>query len=104
MGLIPLLLVVSFLIFMFIHLIPGDPARLMAGKNATSIEIEAIRKEHGLDRPILEQYVVYMKGLLSGDLSRSMRSNTPVSQLIGDRFLPSLQLALLSIGWALVIG
>lgn len=104
MGLIPLLLVVSFLIFMFIHLIPGDPARLMAGKNATSIEIEAIRKEHGLDKPLLEQYVVYMKDLLSGDLGKSMRSNTPVSQLIGDRFLPSLQLALLSIGWAFVIG
>lgn len=104
LGLIPLLLVVSFLIFMFIHIIPGDPARLMAGKEATDVQIEAIQNELGLNKPIIEQYFVYMKGLFQGDLGQSMRSNTPVSKLVGERFLPSIQLALMSIGWALVFG
>lgn len=103
-GLIPLLLIVSFLIFMFIHVIPGDPARLMAGKEATDNEIEAIRHEQGLDKPLWEQYIAYMKDLFQGDMGQSMRSKTPVSKLIGERFLPSLQLSFLSIGWAFVAG
>ncbi|WP_080872721.1 ABC transporter permease [Oceanobacillus timonensis] len=104
LGLIPLLLAVSFLIFIFIHLIPGDPARLMAGKDATNAEVEALRTYLGLDKPILEQYFIYMKELFQGDLGQSLRSNAPVSQLFGERFLPSLQLSLLSIGWATLFG
>ncbi|MCT1901533.1 ABC transporter permease [Oceanobacillus sojae] len=104
LGLIPLLLAVSFLIFIFIHLIPGDPARLMAGKDATNAEVEALRTYLGLDKPILEQYFIYMKELFQGDLGQSLRSNAPVTQLFGERFLPSLQLSILSIGWAMLIG
>lgn len=104
LGLIPLLLAVSFLIFIFIHLIPGDPARLMAGKDATNADVEAVRVSLGLDKPIIEQYVVYMKDLFQGNLGYSLRSNVPVSKLFGERFLPSLQLSLLSIGWATLFG
>ncbi|HLR23437.1 MAG TPA: ABC transporter permease subunit [Pseudogracilibacillus sp.] len=104
LGLIPLLLAVSFLIFIFIHIIPGDPARLMAGKDATNAEVEALRASLGLDEPLLKQYFAFMTDLFKGDLGYSLRSNAPVTKLFGERFLPSLQLSLLSIGWASVFG
>lgn len=104
LGLIPLLLAVSFVIFIFIHLIPGDPARMMAGRDATNAEVEALRMSLGLDKPIVEQYFVYMKDLFQGNLGYSLRSNVPVTELFGDRFLPSLQLSLMSIGWATLFG
>lgn len=104
LGLIPLLLVVSFVVFMFIHLIPGDPARLLAGKEATNEEVQIVRQSLGLDKPLYEQYVVYLKDLLTGDLGYSLKSGAPVINLIGDRILPTLGLTFLSILWALVIG
>lgn len=103
-SLIPLLLVVSFVVFMFIHIIPGDPARLLAGKEATAEEVEMARVSLGLDKPLYEQYFVYLKGLLTGDLGYSIKSGAPVSKLIGDRILPTLGLTFLSIAWALIIG
>ncbi|MEI3605362.1 ABC transporter permease subunit [Pseudogracilibacillus sp. SE30717A] len=103
-SLIPLLLVVSFVVFMFIHIIPGDPARLLAGKEATVEEVEMARVSLGLDKPLYEQYFVYLKGLLTGDLGYSIKSGAPVSKLIGDRILPTLGLTFLSIAWALIIG
>ncbi|MFC4619789.1 ABC transporter permease subunit [Camelliibacillus cellulosilyticus] len=104
LGIIPLLIVVSFLIFLFIHLIPGDPARLMAGKDATNADVEALRHSMGLDKPLFIQYVEYMKNIFHGDLGVSIKSQIPVTQLISERFLPSIELALMSIGWALVVG
>ena len=61
---IPLLLAISFLIFMYIHLIPGDPARMQAGMDATAEEVALVRQQLGLDKPLLNQYIDYMKGLL----------------------------------------
>ncbi len=89
---------------MFIHIIPGDPARLLAGKEATAEEVEMARVSLGLDKPLYEQYFVYLKGLLTGDLGYSIKSGAPVSKLIGDRILPTLGLTFLSIAWALIIG
>ncbi|TCP29553.1 glutathione transport system permease protein [Scopulibacillus darangshiensis] len=103
-GIIPLLVVVSFIVFLFIHLIPGDPARLIAGKEATVKEIQAIRHELHLDEPIFQQYLIYMDGLLHGDFGESIKSHIPVMHLIGERMLPSIELSLLSMGWALVFG
>jgi glutathione transport system permease protein len=103
-SLIPLLIVVSFVIFMFIHLIPGDPARLLAGQDATNAEVEAAREAFGLNQPLLQQYLTYLKSLLSGDLGYSVKSGAPVSELIADRIIPTLALTFLSIVWALVIG
>ncbi len=89
---------------MFIHIIPGDPARLLAGKEATVEEVEMARVSLGLDKPLYEQYFVYLKGLLTGDLGYSIKSGAPVSKLIGDRIFPTLGLTFLSIAWALIIG
>ncbi|GHH99394.1 ABC transporter permease [Neobacillus kokaensis] len=103
-SLIPLLLVVSFIVFMFIHIIPGDPARLLAGKEATAEEVEMARVSLGLDKPLYEQYFIYLKDLLTGNMGYSVKSGAPVSQLIGDRIMPTLGLTFLSIIWALVVG
>ena len=58
---IPLLLVISFVVFMFIHMIPGDPARLVAGQDATKEDVAVVREQLGLDEPLLVQYGKYMK-------------------------------------------
>lgn len=86
LGVIPLLFVVSILVFMFIHLIPGDPARLVAGKDATLEEINGIREQLGLNLPLWQQYVNYMSDLLKGDLGVSVTSNLPVTDMLESRF------------------
>ncbi|PYI55681.1 ABC transporter permease subunit [Paenibacillus flagellatus] len=104
LGVIPLLFVVSVLVFMFIHLIPGDPARLVAGKDATLEEINGIREQLGLNLPLWQQYLDYMGRLLHGDLGSSLRSGLPVSDMLHSRLMPTLILTFMSLGWALVIG
>ena len=86
LGVIPLLFVVSILVFMFIHLIPGDPARLVAGKDATLEEINGIREQLGLNLPLWQQYVNYMSDLLKGDLGVSVTSGLPVTDMLESRF------------------
>ncbi len=101
---IPLMLVISIFVFMFIHLIPGDPARTIAGLDAEESQVEAIREEYGLNKPIVSQYVDYMVKLFKGDMGRSMKSNVPVSDLIADRMPQTLKLVLAGIIWAPVLG
>ena len=101
---IPLMLVISSLVFLFIHMIPGDPARTMAGLDAEQSEVEAIREEYGLNDPLIVQYVNYMKGLFTGDLGRSLKSDTPVAELIVDRMQNTLKLVFAGILWAPVLG
>ncbi len=104
LGVIPLLLVVSVLVFLFIHLIPGDPARLLAGKDATLEEIEGIREQLGLNLPIWQQYFNYMGDLLRGDMGQSIRSGLPVTEMLSSRLMPTIWLTLLSMVWATVLG
>ncbi|MBW7457446.1 glutathione ABC transporter permease GsiC, partial [Paenibacillus sepulcri] len=93
-GVIPLLFVVSVLVFMFIHLIPGDPARLVAGKDATLEEINAIRATLGLDLPLWQQYIHYMGDLLQGNLGTSLKTGLPVTETLQSRFMPTIWLTL----------
>ncbi|WP_189022253.1 ABC transporter permease subunit [Paenibacillus albidus] len=104
LGVIPLLFVVSVLVFMFLHLIPGDPARLIAGQDATLEEIMGIRQQLGLDLPLWKQYVHYMSNLLSGDLGNSIQSGLAVTDMLMSRVMPTLWLTFLSMAWALLIG
>ena len=76
---IPLLLVISFVVFMFIHMIPGDPARLVAGQDATTEDVAVVREQLGLDEPLLVQYGKYMKGLFTGDLGNSIKNGKTVA-------------------------
>ncbi|GGF64860.1 glutathione ABC transporter permease GsiC [Paenibacillus albidus] len=99
-----MLFVVSVLVFMFLHLIPGDPARLIAGQDATLEEIMGIRQQLGLDLPLWKQYVHYMSNLLSGDLGNSIQSGLAVTDMLMSRVMPTLWLTFLSMAWALLIG
>ncbi|MEF9945243.1 MAG: ABC transporter permease subunit [Lachnospiraceae bacterium] len=101
---IPLLIVISFMIFMFIHLIPGDPARMVAGKDATAADVQVVREQLGLDKPLLVQYGSYMKGLVTGDLGNSIKNGQTVAQAIGPRFKPTIMLTICSMIWATIIG
>ena len=101
---IPLMLIISIFVFMFIHLIPGDPARTLAGVEATPEEIEAIREEFGLNDPLLKQYADYMIGLFKGDMGRSLKSNIPVTELIWSRFQFTIQLVCAGLVWAPFLG
>lgn len=101
---IPLMFVISIFVFMFIHLIPGDPARTLAGLEATVEEVEAIRVSYGLDLPLYQQYINYMKGLLTGDMGMSLKSNLPVSELIAGRMVTTLKLVFAGMLWAPILG
>ncbi|MGG4444157.1 nickel ABC transporter permease [Brevibacillus fortis] len=101
---IPIIFVVSLLIFFFIHLVPGDPVRLAAGKEATLEEIERVRQELGLDKPLHTQYVNYMQNLLTGNLGHSLKTGLPISDMFENRFSVTMTLTFMSLGWALVLG
>ena len=103
-GLIPTLVGVSILIFLLLHLVPGDAARLVAGPDATLEDIALIRAELGLDRPLWVQYVSWINDLFHGDLGQSTRTYNPVSYEVGLRIPATLQLTAVSIVIAVIIG
>lgn len=103
-GTIPVLITVSILVFGFVRLLPGDPARLVAGPDASAADVEAVRQELGLDRPIYWQYAHYVAEIFRGNLGRSSRTRQPVSYEIGQRFMPTLWLTLAAMGWASLAG
>ena len=101
-----LIILVSLVInFMLIHLAPGNPISLLAGKDNPSQEmIDALTEKYGLNDPIHIQFISYVKTLLKGDLGYSIMSSEPVSKLIFEKVGPTLLLALTSILLAVVIG
>lgn len=101
---IPLMFIISIVVFMFIHLIPGDPAKTLAGVEAPLEEVEAIREELGLNDPLLVQYINWMKDLFHGDLGRSYKSSLPVTELIWSRFKFTIQLVFAGLIWAPFVG
>ena len=102
--LIPTLFFVSVMIFSLQHLLPGDPALVMAGEERDPAVIEKIRHQYRLDRPIPVQYFYWMKGVLSGDFGESLRNKEPVLKLIAEKLPVTLQLASMAIVIALLIG
>ncbi|OMQ16711.1 peptide ABC transporter permease [Modestobacter sp. VKM Ac-2676] len=90
------LVATSVIAFLLPRLVPGDPAAVVAGPDASAETIAAIRTELGLDRPLVSQYFDWVGGLFTGDLGRSLQYNRPVAELIGDRLVSTLELALLS--------
>ncbi len=93
---LPTLLGVTVVIFLLVRLIPGDPARLVAGLLATNEEVERIRVELGLNRPLYVQYLIFLRDILSGDLGLSAVTRTAVTTEIGSRFGATLSLAITS--------
>jgi glutathione transport system permease protein len=101
---IPTLLLVAIVVFLFVHALPGDPARLAAGPEADQTTVEMVRKELGLDLPLPQQFVRYFTNLIHGDLGHSLRTKRPVANEIGDRLMPTLLLTLTSMVWSVIFG
>jgi peptide/nickel transport system permease protein len=93
-ALLPVLLVVSLVVFLILRLAPGDPAAVIAGNSATNEEIDKIRNQLGLDRSIPVQYGIWVGRVLQGDLGYSFYLNKPVTALIAQRIEPTLALAM----------
>src|SRR6185436_19387868 len=90
---IPVLLGVATLVFSLIHFIPGDPAQAMLGETAAQEDVDALRARLGLDRPLLEQYGMFLRGVTRGDLGTSLRTSEPVTTAIIERLPATLELA-----------
>src|SRR5713101_8797727 len=95
--LIPTLFFVSILIFSLQHLLPGDPALVMAGEERDPNVIAQIRAQYRLDQPIPIQYFYWVKGVLSGDFGESLRIKVPVRELIAHKLPVTMQLASMAI-------
>jgi peptide/nickel transport system permease protein len=104
LSLIPTLLLASMLIFLFVHLIPGDPAAVLLGDLATPEEVAALTKEMGLDEPVYLQYYYWLTHVLQGDLGTSIFFQVPVLSVIGDGAETSILLALMTMIWIITIG
>ena len=101
---IPVLLGVATLVFALIHLIPGDPVRTMLGESAREESVIELRGRLGLDKPLYEQYGIYLKDLVRGDLGTSLRTNEPVAAAIASRMPATFELAIASMLVAVVFA
>jgi len=104
LGLLPTLLIVAVLVFLFVHMLPGDPARLAAGPDADPQTVALVRQDLGLDRPLPDQFVSFFTRMFKGDFGTSMRTHRAVSTEIAERFMPTLLLTLASMSWAVILG
>jgi peptide/nickel transport system permease protein len=98
------LLGVVTLTFFLAYIIPGDPARLQAGTFATGEQVAQVRKELGLDKPVYEQFLLYLQRLSRGDLGTSIQTRRPVLQDISDYFTATFELTTISMTIAIIVG
>jgi len=104
MSMIPSLIIVSLIVFLFVHLIPGDPALILLGDLATTDQVSALRQNLGLDRPLYVQYFLWLRGIVGGNMGDSIFFHQPVMAVIADRAETSLLLASLTFIWILTLG
>tara|TARA_R110002049_G_scaffold10127_2_gene50223 strand:- start:13143 stop:14003 length:861 start_codon:yes stop_codon:yes gene_type:complete len=91
-------------VFLFVHALPGDPARMIAGETATIADVEAVRRSLSLDDPLIIQYLRFVSNVLQGELGTSFRTQEPVAEVLWRAFWPTFWLASAALGWSLVIG
>ncbi len=101
---VPVIWIVVTLVFGLIHMVPGDPIAQMLGEGAAVSEVERLRHELGLDQPVLQQYRVYMTGVLHGDLGNSFRNQEPVARSILNRYPATIELAAASAIFSILIA
>ena len=104
LAVIPTLILISIFVFMFVRFIPGDPARRVAGPDATLEDVEMIRETLGLNKPVLEQYKDYILGLLHGDMGTSLKTKRAVTYEIGLRYMNTVTLTISSLVWSVIFG
>lgn len=103
-SIIPVLIIVSVVIFSVVHLTPGDPAASILGDEATAEDIAALRARMGLDRPIVEQYFVWINNIFHGDFGMSVAGNETVASMLSSHWEPTISLAIFSTIIALCIA
>lgn len=101
---IPVLIGVATLVFSLIHLVPGDPVQAMLGESAAPADVAKLRTQLGLDRPLYQQYISFARGVVHGDLGKSLRTSEPVTEAILTRMPATLELALAAMGVAILIA
>lgn len=94
----------ALIVFVVLEILPGDPAAVMMGLNATPEQVAAIRSEYGLDRPVVERFFGWIGGLLTGDLGNSYTYRVPISGLIAERAQVTVPLAMMAVSLAAMIG
>lgn len=104
LGMIPVLILVALTSFLLIHMVPGDPALVMLGSDATTEQVDQLRAELGLDRPLITQFGLWISQVLRGNMGDSFFLGRPVTQALMERLPATLQLALLSLLFALLVG
>jgi ABC-type dipeptide/oligopeptide/nickel transport system permease component len=101
---LPVIWLVVSLVFLLIHLVPGDPIAQMLGEGAPAADLQAARHAYGLDLPLGQQYLKYWKGVLHGDLGTSLRYNQSVTKLLGQRYPYTIQLTLAALAVAILLS
>jgi len=101
---LPIALLVATLVFSLIHMIPGDPVEMMLGEGAQRSDVETLRHELGLDRPLIQQYGSFLRGLLEGDLGQSLHFGEPVARILARHYPATLELAFAGMLVALAIA
>ena len=101
---VPVLWLVVTLVFLLIHIVPGDPVEQMLGEGASATDLATLRHQYGLDRPLREQYFHYWRGVLHGDLGHSLRLNDSVTHLVLQRYPYTLELTLAALIFALLLA
>ena len=104
LTLIPVLLCVTIIVFLMVHMLPGDPARMIAGESATLEDVELIRESYGFNDPLPEQYINYMAKLFRGDLGESYVSKRAIAEDIAVRYPKTFQLTLVAMVIAVIAG
>ena len=103
-SILPVLLVVAVVVFLILRLTPGDPAAVIVGNNSTSEDIERVREQLGLNRPLTTQFGIWLSNVLHGNLGYSFYQNKPVTELIAQRIEPTLSLALGTLVLSIVVA
>jgi ABC-type dipeptide/oligopeptide/nickel transport system permease component len=103
-GAVPVLFGISFIVFFLLHLAPGDPVLLLLGDNATPPEVERVRREWGLDQPLMIQYWQFISRACVGDFGMSLKFGEPVTKLVFERLPATVELALVSLTVAILIA
>jgi len=101
---LPVVWIVMTLVFGLIHMVPGDPVAQMLGEGASATQVERLRHELGLDRPVLDQYRAYMAGVLRGDLGTSFRNQESVLRSILTRYPATIELAVASTIFSIIVA
>jgi len=101
---LPVAWLVASVVFALLHVLPGDPVEMMLGDGAQAADVEALRQRLGLDRPLGVRYLEYLGGLLRGDLGTSLQSGEPVARVLWRHYPATLQLAVVSLVCALLVG